>query len=426
MGKALGLQLSYLFFALIVLAGRAQAAVWVHDPHRVWDAGWEKAYSNWVAKDVGTHFFKDMGKPFNSLRMDCADTHYALRAYFAKINRLPFAVANGTVTNLTTQFDDIPNEWSRLARFMDYLRGHFGTESLSHHDTFPPALNDLKPGDLFMWKIGSNGKYTRHTYIIKGINRDGTFNVLYSTQADAAAGNPLKYKENYTFKNSPTHGGVDARYWGFRRAKLPHHAHLPQNQQPGASFEQYTLAKSVSSFDFFMHVRKIYQTMALSPQQVLGSAFDALCSSVTERIDVVKKAIQRQNALGGACMNFTDYDTHSTPGRDSGIMTEYQTFDYYYTQFSKAGKLNQVNANLKKLSAILMNPNSSDADKVLLFQACPIVFGNGPNDWLDLGTFGDLLLAGSVSFHPNDNLQRRWGFAVGNKTKCKQHYGYPE
>ena len=99
----------YVFAVILFWAQISGAAVWQHDSNRSWDQNWENRYSQWIQNNVQGDFFHRLGGSFARLKLDCADAHYALLAYFARENKLPFAVHSGRVTNLTTRFDHIGN-----------------------------------------------------------------------------------------------------------------------------------------------------------------------------------------------------------------------------------------------------------------------------------------------------------------------------
>ncbi len=416
-----------LLLALLVLGTvNVQASVWNHDPSKTWNRAWQERYAQWIRNEVRGDFFKSLGGPFARLKLDCADAHYALVAYFSRENGLPFAVAQGQLTNMTTRFDHIGSWDGRLAAFMDYMRAHYGTEALVHHDTIPPTISDLKPGDLFMWKTGSNGNYTRHTYIIKRVLANGRFDVLYSTQANAAQTGPLKSKSDYMFTKRPNHGGGDRNHWGFRRLKWPQEASVAQENIGRSNFEQYAWARQLSTFDFFVKIQEINQTSSQSPGELVENLFNTLCDTVLERISIVEDALAPQTRLGGACMNYQDYDAHSTPSRDSSLMQEFRTLKNYLVRFQQNGKLNQIPQELRTVVLAIYATDLNNQEKMDLYRYCPIKFGPRDTDWTDINSFQINLFAGRVSFHPNDNLYRRWGFPRGNKTNCKVHYGYPE
>lgn len=412
--------LTILFFAV-----QASASVWDASPGAVWNDQWEQKYSNWIAAEVGPTFFKDLGNPFKNVRLDCADAHYALRAYFARMNGLPFAVNKGSLTNKTTRFDHISNANNRLAAFMEFLAASYGTESLSHVDTFPVNIYDIKPGDLFMYKVYLSGEYTRHTYIIKNINIDGTFDVMYSTQARFKDNLPLNRQKTYMFKKAPINTGNDKNYWGFRRAKLPHEATIHQNNLSPEYFNQYQMASQMDALSFFRAIKKIYQTIDESPQMIVNRNFNTVCSALNDRVGIVASGAQYSQKIG-RCMNFQEYDSHSTPSRDKGIMSDYSNFAFDLNEIVSQGNQNKVQNLLLSNAALIFGSKAlTQNQKNQLAQSCPINAGTGKHT-VDLGTFKRQLFGGEISYNPNDNIYYRWGFFVGNKTSCKEFYGYPE
>lgn len=409
---------------MLMASGSAFADVWQSNKH--WDNSWQSKYSNWIATEVGPKFFKDLGSPYRELKIDCADAHYALLAYFSKKNGLHMIINNGRTGNTTDRFDHISNADQRLVAFIRYLAGSYGTESLSHRDTVPVGLRDLKPGDLFMYKIGTNGNYTRHTYILKNINIDGTFDVLYSTQARRDAGKPLNRNTSFMFKKPPFNTGGDQNYWGFRRAKKSSSAHIHQTSLSESDFDQYELANSLlrkhgysqAKLQFFREVRRLNKTINESPNRVAERNFKNVCHSVQERVEAVQSGVNHNNKLGGRCMKFADYDVYSTPSRDSGIKDDY--LNYYADVNSVSSQINRSNTALYYGIFKKGLPTKSEARSIT--QACAV---NTEIGSVDLGSFYKGLFAGEVSFHPNDNIYRRWGQKRGNKTRCEEFYGYP-
>ena len=218
-----------LMAALLMLSAQSGASVWEHD--REWGASDDLAFSRWVSRSVKTTFFKDLGGSYKYLRLDCADALYGLRIYFAAKNRISFSARKGKITNEMDRYDHIQNEDRRIAKFIAYVAGQIGTETMAHNDTYSVSIRSLRPGDLFMYKYTTNGtSYTRHSYIIKNINVDGTFDVLYSTQARRDSGRPMARVRHESFQHKPLHYGSNKYGWGFRRWKRPSQAHLNQSQ----------------------------------------------------------------------------------------------------------------------------------------------------------------------------------------------------
>ena len=88
-----------------------------------------------------------------------------------------------------TEFDHLENPDDKVAALIEFLLDRIGTHSLAETDSYSVGFNDIKPGDVFMYKYCKDDSCTRHTYIIKDINADGTFDVLYGTQNRAKKNN---------------------------------------------------------------------------------------------------------------------------------------------------------------------------------------------------------------------------------------------
>lgn len=392
------------------------AAVWQSNKH--WNENWQRRYANWIATSVGPNFFKNLGSPFNRLRIDCADAHYALKAYFSRMHGLHMVVERGNMNNKTNAFNRYRNSDERLYRFIVYLANNYGTESIAHNDSYPVAIDDVLPGDLFMYKVGSNGNFTRHTYIVKNINIDGTFDVIYSTQDRAKKGAALGRHWSYMFKKAPLNTGVDRNHWGFRRAKMSQHAAVSQERLSLSDFSQYRLAERLGRLGFFRQVRAVNKTITESPNRIAERNFQGTCKAVQNRVASVQSGVNHAKSLGGACMNERDYDAYSTPSRDSGIKDDYRNykFDVENTSWSRINDFN------KRMFSLTFDNSLSSSEKNSLISSCNVSTTIGK---IDLSTFRKNLFNGDVSFHPNDNIYRRWGFSRGRKTSCTEFYGYP-
>lgn len=429
--------MNYIVFIFVIFVAHfkfltpAHAAVWSHDNRKEWNDAYLIKYSNWVSSKLGSDFFKSLGAPYSSLRLDCADAHYVLLAYFAQQEGLPFVIDNGRMSNSTNQFDYASAGPRRFVAFAKHIALNYGTESLVAADTYPISFRSLRPGDLFMYKIGTNGNFTRHTYIIKNINPDGTFDVVYSTQANAAAGKPLLRKSTYMFNKAPINRGSDQNRWGFRRAKPAQYASVSQERIPGADFMQYQIADQFrgDANAFFREVKKANQTIQESPQNLLARHMNGICASLKDRIDIVQEA-QKYLAKNNQCMDFQKFDTYSTPSRDSGLANEFNNLAYDYVALSNNGQLNQVGQNVLVLSDATLNSRRDRNQNEALTQFCKVQFtqrNTNHEGYTNIGQFFDALFDMEVSYHPNDNVYRRWGINLGSpRTRCEAYYGYQD
>ena len=83
---------------------------------------------------------------------DCADAVYAMRLIFSYEYKLPFVIHNPSrpgklISNRKKRWDKLPQE-KRVRKFLDYVADMTSTKSLSR-DTYPIALDDIKPGDIY-------------------------------------------------------------------------------------------------------------------------------------------------------------------------------------------------------------------------------------------------------------------------------------
>lgn len=410
---------------LVVMMGCsfAQAQVW--QATQSWNSAWQDRYAQWVARSVGPQFFKELGGEYAKLKMDCADAHYALKVYFSYQHGLEFSVNGGKITQATTRFNHLRGD-KKIAEFINFLSANLGTESLAHQDTYPVGVRNVKPGDLFMYKVGTDGNFTRHTYIVKNINVDGTFDVLYSTQDRMRKGLPLNRHKSYMFTKAPLNSGVDRNHWGFRRAKLPQQAHIAQESLSQSDFSQYSLAQNLGNLGFFREVRRIHQSVKESPNMMTKRNFDTICAEVKDRVSIVTNAVRFVRSVGGRCLNYQEYDTYSTPSRDSGIMDNYRNFEMDYNSIVKSGTQNKVDATLMQNTIfVFQKAGITSAQAQSVYRACQVnTSGVGG---VNLASFRQALFSQRVSFHPNDTESLRWGVDGGeSRTRCQQFYGYPQ
>ena len=411
-----------LFLTTLLASSAAWGSIWTASPGKQWNSSWEKKYSKWVATQTGPNFFKKLGSPYAELKLDCADVHYGFLAYFSRQNGLPFAIKGGKVNNNSSRFDRHSSREKRMAEFIKHVAEYNGTENLAHGDTIPVGVRSVRPGDLFMYKVGSGENVTRHTYIVKGINIDGTFDVMFSTQQRAREGRPLRRDPTYTFKKAPLNTGRDKNHWGFRRQKRPQQMAISQ-EKLGADFSQYALARKLGRVQFFREVKRINQRIEESPQMIASRNFKNFCSGVKNRVGLVKSGLRYAAQIGGRCMNSQEYDENSTPNNDSGLKDDITNYAIDIRNINKRRKLRKIKRTLRKVSVSIVGRGSlSKRERSRIFKMCPVKTSAGN---IDLGSFKRNLVANRVSFHPNDNKFRRWGILKGNKTRCTTYYGYP-
>lgn len=399
--------------ALITLALSSQvfAAVWTTQPNRVWTPADEQGYAQFVSKNVTGDFFKRLGSPFSQIKLDCADAAYALRAYYANRNGLPFVITGKYGNNKTNQFDYASAGDARLAEFIKFIADDNGTEQLSGSDSFPVAILGIQSGDMFLYKIETSpGVYTRHTYIIKNVNANGTFEVLYSTQARRDAGLPMNSIAQYTFPNPkwvPNHtAAADRNTWGFKRFRTSEQIGAPLSSIPQANSEQYTLALQLGD-RFFDYVREQRTTIKESAEQLVDRMYDAICHELNDRVEIVAMAQDIRAKTNNKCMDPATYDTYSTPSRDGGILNSYKKLKLKMDELKQNGSFDQIDRDLKINVEGLFNPNRDAATSQSIKNSCNFYAKQGLKT--DMALFFEALTKGAASNHPNDSLFNRWG-----------------
>lgn len=406
---------------LSALSFNASAAVW--EDNQAWSLEYERKYSAWVQSSaVREKMFTDPASPYYGINTDCADTAYALRAIFAFENKLPFAITNPsgsrdaskTLNNRTNKFDSAGPENKRLVALITEIGDSVGTENLTRFDTFPVALKSISSGAIFTYKMKARfGKFIRHAYNIKDINPVGTFDVIYSTQANREKQGDLLRRRDREFENIPSDP------WGFRKFKWPDQIGKNISEIPselGASNEQYELAAQLTETrDYFKHVSKIVATTTETSGERFNRLFKVVCQESQARIEYVNEALEYLKKTDNACMDYEKYDAFSTPSRDGALKEMFEKFKQAYTE---AKKTNSGNTQLLAFADFIFNKKGSIEPELLA--ACPINYRPGVS--IGLGELYRRISNDKLSNHPNDIVEVRWGETSKPQTRCKRWY----
>lgn len=415
--KTLVLKIS---LALTFISFNASAAVW--EDTQSWSLEYEQKFSQWMqSTNVREGMFNNKSSPYYGVSTDCADTAYALRAVFAFENKLPFAIINPSgsrdvsksLNNRSNKFDSAGPENKRLVALITEIGDSVGTENLTRFDTFPVAIKSIVPGSLFTYKMQAKfGKFIRHTYNIKDINPVGTFDVIYSTQANHASRGDLLRRRDREFENLPNDP------WGFRRFRWPDQLGKDISVIPaelGASTEQFTLAKTMDTRAFFKYVGKVLATTTETSGERLTRVFNAVCQESQARIIYVNEGLAYAKQTNNACMNYEKFDAYSTPARDAALKEMYAKFQQVFTESKdQAGVDPQMYAFA---DFIFKGKGTVQAE---LLAACPIAYR--PGKTIDMATLWSRISKDRLSSHPNDIVEVRWGEVTSPLTRCKRWY----
>jgi len=411
--------LSLTILALTFGSFNASAAVW--EDTETWSLSYEQKFVEWMGStNVREGMFTNKSSPYYGVNTDCADTAYALRAVFAYENKLPFAIINPSgsrdisksLNNKTSKFDYAGPQNKRLVALITEIGESVGTENLTRYDTYPVAIKSIKGGTLFTYKMKARfGKFIRHAYNIKTVNPIGSYDVIYSTQANHAKRGDLLRRRDRDFENLP------GDPWGFRRFKWPEHLGKDLSVIPAeleASNEQFALANTMGG-SFFKYVSKQLATTTESSGERLTRVFTNVCQEAQARIMYINEALEYAKKTGNACLDYANFDAYSTPARDGALKDMFLNLEATF----KGAKL-QGGADPVILSFAEHIFTGKGAVQAELQAACPITYRPGMT--IDLATFWNRMKNERISSHPNDIAEVRWGETTKPLTKCKRWY----
>lgn len=408
-------------FALLTLAFtslKVSASVW--EDTESWSLAYEEKFAEWMGSTaVREGMFTSPSSPYYGVNTDCADTAYALRAVFAFENNLPFAIINPsgsrdiskTLNNKTRKFDYIGPQNKRLVALITEIGESVGTENLTRYDTYPVAIKSIKGGTLFTYKMKARfGRFIRHTYNIKSVNPIGTYDVIYSTQANHAKRGDLLRRRDREFENLPSDP------WGFRRFKWPEHLGKSLSVIPTeleASNEQFSLANSLGE-GFFKYVSTQIATIKETTAERLTRVFNNVCQEAQARITYVNEGLDYAKQTG-QCMDYAHFDAYSTPARDGVIKDMFLTLE---TTLNFAKRQGGFDPTILSFAEYIFTGKGNVRSELL--NACPITYRLGTT--IDLATFWSRMKNDRMSSHPNDIVEVRWGEVTRPLTRCKRWY----
>ncbi len=411
-----------LLLSVMLFAGSASASVWIDSND--WDDYYEEQYANWIGShEVYEKMFVDSNSPYSGIRADCADAAYALRAIFAYENSLPFAIndpsgsrSGRTINNRLSKWDHIRSGAKRVVAMINTIGDSVGSENLSHYDTYPIKIKNIRAGNIFSYKIEARfGKFIRHVYNIKGINPVGTFDTIYSTQAIADKGLPMTRRRDKEFINAPH------QPWGFRAFKWPRHVTVSSNNLPShyeVSDEQFNLVGRLGTDGFFKYVKRAVSTINETPEQQMRRAFNNVCEESIARIEYVNQGLAHMRSTGGRCMDYAEYDAYSTPSRDSTLKKTFERFKEVYDDLALTGEIAEVTPNIMLAAQTVFDGHGLELSE--LRDMCSINYRPGVS--IDLATLWYRIKNNRLSSHPNDIVELRWGEKTSPQTRCRRWY----
>lgn len=395
------LSLFYAAFVLFMfLPSAAVASVWTEENQ--WDESWEERYRQWVRTNWKDDIFMDPAKPiYYKFENDCADAVYAMRLIFSYENRLPFVVNNRdkagkVISNSMTTWDNLPPP-QRVRQFMNYVADMTSSESL-RNDTYPIALDDIKPGDVYV----APGV---HSYQIVDVTDAGIAEVMASTT-------PKQARYLLRTPSFPFYVPEDKRLGdGYRRFKQPQNIGKPAAQQPGYSDEQFRLAADLQ-YDYVAFTDVVSKKLGKreeKPDEKTTRLLLALCMYANDRSVYVYDALwylQKIRSEGRHCMNAREYDDHSTPGRDKRLK---MFFDSIRRHIDSIGRFDPRSQPARWAKAVFSHDEPPASEMKHLNDFCMVQMTLGEEYYMTLRELRQNVDAGVLVSDPHASLPFRWG-----------------
>ncbi len=406
--KTVVLILSFIFYS------SSSAMVWKAE--NTWDKTWEKRYQHWVKNNWNEEFFMNEKKPiYYKWAHDCADAVYAMRLVFAFENKLPFVVHNPSkpgkkITNGKGTWNKYP-EAVRVRKFMDYVADMTSTRSL-RYDTFPIALDDIKPGDVYV----APGV---HSYQIVNITETGVAEVMSSTTPKA----PRFLSRIPSF---PFYVPEDNKKFsdGYRRFIQPQNMRKSIKRQPGYDIEQFKIAASIDH-DYVKFTDIITSALGKRKEKIDEKTLRlmiAMCMYANDRAVYVYDALwhlQKIRKKGRKCMTRTEYDNFSTPSRDRRLKAFFNAVKNHHDKNKKYKHWTQP----QRWAKTLFSPTQpKPAETKELNDFCMVQMSLGEKYFMPLRDLRQNLAAGKLVSDPHAPLEYRWGAQTSPfKPKCRQY-----
>jgi hypothetical protein len=403
-----------LVLIFLVVSSSSSAMVWKAE--NTWDAVWEKRYQHWVKNNWTEEFFMNEKKPiYYKFSHDCADATYAMRLIFSYEYKLPFVINNPTkrgrtISNGKTRWDKYP-EAKRVRKFLDYVADRTSTRTLAR-DTYPIALDDIKPGDIY-------AAPDVHSYQIVNITETGVAEVMSSTTPkaprflDRIPSFPFYLPEDHKRKTD-----------GYRRFIQPQNIRKSIKKQPGYNVEQFEIAKSVK-YDYVRFTNIIASALGKKREEADAKTLRlliAMCMYANDRSVYVYDALyklQEMKKKKRRCMTRSEYNNYSTPSRDRRLKAFFNAVKNHYERNTKYKPWTQPQRWAKALFSPTKPP---PAELKELNKFCLVQMSLGEKYFMPLRELRQNLSSGKIVSDPHAPLEYRWGALQSPyKARCKTY-----
>lgn len=405
----------------------AQAAIW--EATTEWTEAHETAYAEWVREEFGKDFFHkpEMTTVFG-LALDCSDAIYAMRIVYAWQNGLPFVINDPTGKRRTlsnefakwdgyreTRREELDDgswrtyqgpeytEADKVRAFIEYVGDVTSTLNLVN-DTYPVALGDIRPGDMFLLP-------RNHAYIVKDIEPTGAMTTLSHSS-------PRAWRIMAEINDFPAEVAEDSRMRdGYRRFKSVEHLRTDPLKVPGASAEQWEIAARLggSREAFALATQEALASIQEPLDQKATRLFASLCDYAVQRVDIVNHGLNYLSRMeenhGRQCMGIGEYAEYSTPGRDKKLEGKFRLLDALRSEPEwQAASFREKGV----IEAIFASGNAMSEEEVGAFCAVPFDIVGGRN--MTLRELYRGLAADRLVSDPHAPLEYRWGLSTSEWT----------
>ncbi|MCR4396196.1 MAG: hypothetical protein NUW07_05630 [Candidatus Saccharicenans sp.] len=436
-----------------------------------WDREWENLYSAWLEAlfleagekdswpDLDTilkqpernflHNHLGQGEDDDlSLKPDCADNPFFLRAYFSWKNRLPFGFhqcSRGSLwrppevgrwfhNELPSGPGDETRKFTRLMRLvMDMVHSGTGRTALAEEnsDYFPlPLARDwLRPGSVFADPYG-------HTLVIvrwlpQTESQPGIL-LAVDAQPDGTVGLKRFWKGNFLFATEEVVGQPGFKV--FRPiVRTPGGLKLMSNReiQESSDYGNYSLEQlGLDRELFYSRMERLINPRPLDPETALKELFQALYEQLLVRVESVENGEKYFRANPGQVIPMPSgaavflasgpWEDFSTPNRDLRLLIAMDTIDEFPDKVARhpemyrtrpSEKPEAIQARLKELSAQLARSLKISYPR-----------SDGRQQTLTLEEILKRKEAFEMGYNPNDCPEIRWGAPAGSEemSSCRR------
>jgi hypothetical protein len=314
----------FFIFLLLILCSTPSFSQTIKESHlQIWSVGdrrWtveeEQNYSQWVGANVTEDFFIRSKIP-----IDCADVPYAIRWIYARIAHLPAAATTKEgqfIGHWSTDWGKLPtnSEWYKDLRFRKALL-HMLSETTTRTlplDTYPIRIDPVSvtPGTVFFITESHSG-------VVGRVVLDGsTAHPLQTWEATSPVHLQKMNQRNFLSPRPEStiySGLVKFRWPVFQKVRWEY---LPTKEHPFYSEEQYASDFYEGNADFVEVVAKRMDPTTYDPWEKVEKVMETIVRFLQERVPIVLAGYHRCRR-GGCPEGSTQWEIHSTPGRDGMI-----------------------------------------------------------------------------------------------------------